>query len=225
MYSLLSVYESISSRLDILEKDRMEERETFSRQFEVLLKGIEELKQLINDTQGQICNVVEEQTQTFSSNVSASVGKETETLLGQINNSANKVCGTVQTQTDKYGHLLIEEIERAKGQSDIDRKQSITVLMDTIREKIEQLEKEMSEKSNDVILETRKCNADIVKEIESIDGTIQNISSVAASKDAVMLDNIETMNHAMQEIMQELMSLDEGNRLIIAKLLLRDMEI
>lgn len=217
--------EAISNRLDIIEKTGMNERDTIRNQVEVLIKGLEELKLLIGEAQCQICNVVAEQTQTFSSNISASVGKETETLLGQINNSTNKVCGTVQTQTDKYEHSLIEEIESVKGKSDTDRKQCITILMDTIREKIEQLEKEISEKSNDVVLETRKCSDDIAREIESIGGTIQSVSSVAASKDAVMSDNIETMNHAMQEIMQNLMSLDEGNRLIIAKLLLRDMEI
>ena len=38
-------------------------------------------------------------------------------------------------------------------------------------------------------------------------------------------ENIETMNVAMQEIIRNLLALDEGNRLLIAKLLLKDMEI
>jgi hypothetical protein len=86
-------------------------------------------------------------------------------------------------------HDLIEEIGSVKEKSDTDRKKYITMLMDTVREEIEQLEKEI------------------------------------ASKDAVMSDNIGTMNHAMQEMMRNLLSLDESNRLIIAKLLLKDMEI
>ena len=215
----------ISSRLENLEKISLAERETISNQFEFLNKGLEVLKQLIKDAQGQISNVVVEQTQTFSGNVSAFVGKETEMLLGQIDNSTDKICGNVKNQTDKYEHTLIDAIENAKKKSDSDREQCITILVDAISERIEQLENEISEKNNDVVLETRKRSDDIVKEIESICDTVQSVSSVAASKDAVMLDNIETMNHAMQEIMQNLMSLDEGNRLIIAKLLLRDMEI
>lgn len=86
-------------------------------------------------------------------------------------------------------HDLIEEIGSVKEKSDTDREKFITMLMDTVREEIEQLEQEI------------------------------------ASKDAVMSDNIGTMNHAMQEMMRNLLSLDESNRLIIAKLLLKDMEI
>ena len=218
-------FEVISSRIENLEKTGMDESETTRKQFEALINGLEELKQLIGEAKGQICNVVSEQTQKCISNVSTAVEKEAETLLGQISNSTDKVCGTVGTQTDKYAHSLIEEIESVKVKSDTDRKQCITILMDTISKKIEQLEKEISDKSNNIVVETRKCSDDITREIESLGGTIQSVSSVAASKDAVMSDNIETMNHTMQEIMQNLMSLDEGNRLIIAKLLLRDMEI
>lgn len=217
--------EVISSRIENLEKTGMDESETTRKQFEALINGLEELKQLIGEAKGQICNVVSEQTQKCISNVSTAVEKEAETLLGQISNSTDKVCGTVGTQTDKYAYSLIEEIESVKVKSDTDRKQCITILMDTISKKIEQLEKEISDKSNNIVVETRKCSDDITREIESLGGTIQSVSSVAASKDAVMSDNIETMNHAMQEILQNLMSLDEGNRLIIAKLLLRDMEI
>lgn len=217
--------EVISGRIDNLEKTGMDESETTRKQFEALINGLEELKQLIGEAKGQICNVVSEQTQKCISNVFTAVEKEAETLWGQISNSTDKVCGTVGTQTDKYAHSLIEEIESVKVKSDTDRKQCITILMDTISKKIEQLEKEISDKSNNIVVETRKCSDDITREIESLGGTIQSVSSVAASKDAVMSDNIETMNHTMQEIMQNLMSLDEGNRLIIAKLLLRDMEI
>lgn len=57
-------------------------------------------------------------------------------------------------------------------------------------------------------------------------------SAGSPDEDAVgheMLDTVaeklETMNKLMQEIMGELMSLDEANRLIIARLLLKDLEI
>lgn len=217
--------EAISSRLESLEKSSRDESENIRNQFEVLIRGLEELKQLIEEAQGQICNMADGHTQAIISKIAAAGEKETDTLLGQINSSADKVCGIVNSRTDKYEHLLKEEIESVKGKSDTDRKQCITTLLDAINEKIEQLEKEVSDKSNDVVLETRKCSTDIARKIETLGGTIQSVSSVAASKDAVMSDNIETMNHAMQEIMQNLMSLDEGNRLIIAKLLLKDMEI
>lgn len=45
------------------------------------------------------------------------------------------------------------------------------------------------------------------------------------NQDKVVSENIETMNVAMQEIIRNLLALDEGNRLLIAKLLLKDMEI
>lgn len=218
--TLQNQIKAISSRIETLEKKGMDESKITRKQLETLINGLEELKQLIRETKGQICNVVSEQTQKCIGNVSTAVEKEAEAIWGQISNSTDRVCGTVKTQTDK-----IEEIKRVKEKSDTDRKQCITILMDTISKKIEQLEKEISDKSNNVVIETRKCNDDIAREIESLGDTIQSVSSVAESKDAVISDNIETMNYAMQEIMQNLMSLDEGNRLIIAKLLVRDMEI
>lgn len=223
--TLQNQIKAISSRIETLEKKGMDESKITRKQLETLINGLEELKQLIRETKGQICNVVSEQTQKCIGNVSTAVEKEAEAIWGQISNSTDRVCGTVKTQTDKYEHSLIEEIKRVKEKSDTDRKQCITILMDTISKKIEQLEKEISDKSNNVVIETRKCSDDIAREIESLGNTIQSVSSVAESKDAVISDNIETMNYAMQEIMQNLMSLDEGNRLIIAKLLVRDMEI
>lgn len=217
--------ESISGRLEDLEKTYMVESENDRSQLAVLVKGLEELKYYIEEVQGKICDVVSEQTQTYSSCVSTSVSEGTEKLLGQINISTDKVCGTVKTQTDNCEHTLMTEMERVKEKSESDREKCITVLMDTIREKVEQLEKELSEKSNEVVIETKKSGNNMAEEINSIGGIIQSVSSAAASRDAAMSDNIEIMNHAMQEMMRNLLSLDEGNRLIIAKLLLKDMEI
>ena len=215
----------ISERLEYLEKTCMDESENGRNQLAVLVKGLEELKYFIGEVQDKICNVVAKQTQTYSSCVSTSVSKGTETLLGQLSISTDTIWGTVETLTDNYEHALLEEIQSVKEKSDTDREKCITILMDTIREKIEQLEKELSEKSNEIVLETKKSSNDIAGEISSISAIIQSVSSAAASKDAAMSDNIETMNHAMQEMMRNLLSLDEGNRLIIAKLLLKDMEI
>lgn len=186
--TLRNQLDSISERLEYLEKTCMDERENGRNQLAVLVKGLEELKYFIGEVQ-------------------------------------DKICGTVETLTDNYEHALLEEIQSVKEKSDTDREKCITILMDTIREKIEQLEKELSEKSNEIVLETKKSSNDIAGEINSISVIIQSVSSAAASKDAAMSDNIETMNHAMQEMMRNLLSLDEGNRLIIAKLLLKDMEI
>lgn len=223
--TLRNQLDSISERLEYLEKTCMDESENGRNQLAVLVKGLEELKYFIGEVQDKICNVVAKQTQTYSSCVSTSVSKGTETLLGQISISTDKICGTVETLTDNYEHALLEEIQSVKEKSDTDREKCITILMDTIREKIEQLEKELSEKSNEIVLETKKSSNNIAGEINSIGGIIQSVSSAAASRDAAMSDNIEIMNHAMQEMMRNLLSLDEGNRLIIAKLLLKDMEI
>ena len=71
--------EVISSRIENLEKTGMDESETTRKQFEALINGLEELKQLIGEAKGQICNVVSEQTQKCISNVSTAVEKEGKT--------------------------------------------------------------------------------------------------------------------------------------------------
>lgn len=48
--------------------------------------------------------------------------------------------------------------------------------------------------------------------------TINDVESKSA-------ENIATMNHSLQEVLKYILSLDEGNRLVIAKLLLQNMEV
>lgn len=217
--------ESISDRLESLENTYMAESENVGKLHTVLISGLEELKFYIGQIQGKICDAVSEQTQTFSSYVTTSVGKEAEKTIGQINASMDKVCGTVKAQTDNCERALMAEMESVKKKSDSDREKCTSGLMDSINEKIEQLERALSEKSNEIVIETKKNDNDVTEEIHSIRDLIQSVSSAATGRDVGMADNIEAMNLAMQEVMRNLLSLDEGNRLIIAKLLLKDMEI
>lgn len=91
-------------------------------------------------------------------------------------------------------------------------------------------QKDLAEKIEKIFVEQRDTlealkqqNSEIIKLMEGITGKLEQIEKKI--HDTSMSENIKTMNTAMQEIMGSLLSLDEGNRLIIAKLLLRDMEI
>lgn len=71
---------------------------------------------------------------------------------------------------------------------------------------------------------TNRCN-DISDELKDIGCAIRDMAALSENQDRALSENIETISAAMQEIMRGLLSLDEANRLIIAKLLLKDMEI
>lgn len=71
---------------------------------------------------------------------------------------------------------------------------------------------------------TNRCN-DISDELKDIGCAIKDMAALSENQDRAVSENIETISAAMQEIMRGLLSLDEANRLIIAKLLLKDMEI
>lgn len=71
---------------------------------------------------------------------------------------------------------------------------------------------------------TNRCN-DISDELKDIGCAIRDMAALSENQDRAVSENIETISAAMQEIMRGLLSLDEANRLIIAKLLLKDMEI
>lgn len=186
--TLQNQLEAISDRQENLVKTYMEERENNSNNYASIIKGLEELKQLLVDAQ-------------------------------------DKMCVTAKALEDSCKQEVSEGLKSIKENSDANVEKCNTIIMDNIREKIEQLEKLISEKSKDVVLETRNCTNDISEEIESISEEIQNALIAIASKDTALSDNIETMNNAMQEMLRNLLSLDEGNRLIIAKFLLKDMEI
>ena len=97
-------------------------------------------------------------------------------------------------------------IEKMQDKISLDVKESSSNIMDLIKENSEGAQRKMSDLHSQGILELQGY-----------------IDSVQKSED-VVLENVGVMNHTIQEMIRDIMALDEGNRLIIAKMLLQDME-
>lgn len=149
---------------------------------------------------------------------------KTKAVLDCIQESIDKVCERLKSAVGQSENNLREGLKQIKDCSASDGEKNTALLMDGFTAKFAQVEKLLQDMGNEVGHETRNYCDKVYGELEHISCEIQNIASLAESQETVMSENVETMNIAMQEIMRNLLSLDEGNRLVIAKLLLRDME-
>ena len=104
--------------------------------------------------------------------------------------------------------------------------ESRTQKMETkIISKFMQVETKVQEVSNESVRKTMdSCDA-VSEELKNISRVIREVSALTEEQDKTISENIASMSIAMQKILKDLLALDEGNRLIIAKLLLKDMEI
>lgn len=202
---------------------------------ESLIKKIEEIsaeqRNSLSDLNNQMIGLSERLEhlekvglEELNNQILSSAHNETDNILKSVKNLMDDVCENVNSVSEQCESNLREEMEQVKEFSVSDREKQIALLKTDITEKIEQIEKNMHDSSTGVVHETKQCSNEILEKMENINYAIKELSSLSENQNTAISGNVETMNLAMQEILRNLSSLDEGNRLIIAKFLLKDME-
>lgn len=215
----------LAERMDCLEKRNSEDRERDNSNYSELVRLIEDINKLLNDLQRNIVTEFESNTQKVNDQIISSSQNETKVILESIQKSLDKFRENLEDSAGQCENHLKEEIQKVKDYSMIAGEKNNLLIIDDLTSKFKQVEKIVCGAGNEVIQETTsKCN-DIFDELKGIQYTIKDMTVLSENQDRVVSENIETMSIAMQEIMRSLLSLDEVNRLIIAKLLLKDMEI
>lgn len=212
-------------RMDCLEKLNSEDRERNNSNYSELVRLIEDINKLLNDLQRNIFTEFESGTQRVNDQIISSSQNETKVILESIQKCLDKVSENLDDSAELCENHLKDEIQKVKDYSTAIGEKNTSLIMDDLTSKFEQVEKIVQDVGNEVVQETtNRCN-DISDEIKGIRCVIKDMTALSENQDRVVSENIETMGVAMQEIIRGLLSLDEANRLIIAKLLLKDMEI
>lgn len=214
----------LTERLDYLEKLKLEDREKHNSDYSELARTVTEIGKLIKALQGELLANLESDTQKVNDLILSSSQNEIKAILACIQKSIDKVCDRLESIAGQSENSLREEIKQIKDCSTADEEKSTALLMESITAKFEQVEKLVQNMGNEVGHETKNYCDEISGGLKHISCAIQEMAALSESQDTVMSENIETMSIAMQEIIRNLLSLDEGNRLVIAKFLLRDME-
>lgn len=212
-------------RMDCLEKRNLEDRERNNSNYSELVRLIENINKLLNDLQRNIVTEFESRTQRLNDQIIYSSQNETKVILESIQKSLDKVSENLEDSAGQCENHLKDEIEKVIDYSMTAGEKNTSLVMDDLTSKLEQVEKIVRYASDELVRETtNQCN-DISDGLKEIRYAIKNMTALSENQDRVVSENIETMSVAMQEMMRGLLSLDEANRLIIAKLLLKDMEI
>lgn len=212
-------------RMDCLEKLNAEDRERNNSNYFELVRLIENINKLLNDLQRNIVTEFESRTQRLNDQIIYSSQNETKVILESIQKSLDKVSENLEDSAGQCENHLKDEIEKVIDYSMTAGEKNTSLVMDDLTSKLEQVEKIVRYASDELVRETtNQCN-DISDGLKEIRYAIKNMTALSENQDRVVSENIETMSVAMQEMMRGLLSLDEANRLIIAKLLLKDMEI
>lgn len=212
-------------RMNCLEKLNSEDRERNNSNYSEFVRLIEDINKLLNDLQRNIVTEFESGTQRVNDQIISFSQNETKVILESIQKSLDRVSENLEDSAGQCENHLKTEIQKVKDYSTTVGEKNTSLIMDELTSKFEQVEKIVQGAGNKVVRETTsRCN-DISDELKGIRCAIKDMTALSENQDGVVSENIETMSVAMQEIMRGLLALDEANRLIIAKLLLKDMEI
>lgn len=208
---------------------------------------ISELKERIGSIEALISEVKTEQDVKFSelllaiseiseflqsirNNLLVSYESNTEKIEEVIDRVSNNVLDSLCSSVEKLIHIT----ESASAQSEEKILADVSQLFDSekdIASKVSELsiqngalEQIIHVATDGIEQSVQERRNELLEEIHQIDCAIAEMSLVSEKRNEAFADNVASMNTAMQEIMRNLLSLDEGNRLIIAKLLLKDME-
>lgn len=212
-------------RMDCLEKLNSEDKERNNSNYSELVKLIEDSNKLLNDLQRSTVIGFESGKQRINEQIISSSQNETRVILECIQKSLDKVSENLEDIAGQCENHLKDEIQKVKDYSTTVGEKNTSLIMDDFTSKFEQVEKRVQDAGDKIVQKTtNRCN-DISDELKGIRCAIKDMTALSENQDRVVSENIETMSVAMQEIIRGLLSLDEANRLIIAKLLIKDMEI
>ena len=143
--------------------------------------------------------------------------------IGEINHALQKITGELSSLDDvnRENNLeLMKKVDSIQEEVQIvrhdntDGNKKIMKKIDSVQKELQTVAHDNTARNKEIQMTAQKTKTEILETIASVQ-----------EHEGFVTENIGEINHALQEMIEELSSLDEANRLIIAKLLLRDLEI
>lgn len=207
--------EKIGSIEALISEFKTEQEVKFSQ----LLLAISEIGDFLKSMSDNLVVSYESNTEKIEETINRVSNEKSKEALDSLNSSVKKIISIIESVSAQRKEKMMADVSQIlDSEKDIASKVSELSIQSGALEQIihvaaDEIEQRVQEQRNELL-----------EEIHQIDGAIAELSLASEKRNEAFTENATSMNTAMQEIVRNLLSLDEGNRLIIAKFLLKDME-
>lgn len=215
----------LEQKIDLINQASLSWQKQIEGNYLETLNKLDSLHDFVSHTDKGISAKIDESLQEINKNIVNISESENKNLLSVIKKTEQDLYDNVTFISEKYRSTTHEEI------TDIIKsmKDSFGRSFDLVENSSKQLCLKTEQQMNGLVTEINTL-LDSKNEVLStnIALTKEEILKVIAQhqeNEEVSGDNIAAMNTTLEEVVKNLTALDEGNRLIIAKLLLKDMEV
>lgn len=211
--------EVLIDRITGIEAELLETKtEDINQQMELLSQLTEIQKQLTSSSEN-IASSYNNCISSINDEIERNAMNNAQGIINKINTSVERIIQTAEDSIQQSKERLLCDIGKV-----VESEQSISSRVEVLCSQNESVENNLNTVSKSINHSIVEKSDKISEEIKKIRMEFESFSTAAKKDDMIFTENIETMNAAMQEITRNLLSLDEGNRLIIARLLLKDLE-
>lgn len=207
--------EKIGSIEALISEFKTEQEVKFSQ----LLLAISEIGDFLKSMSDNLVVSYESNTEKIEETINRVSNEKSKEALDSLNSSVKKIISIIEIESAQRKEKMMADVSQIlDSEKDLASKVSELSIQSGTFEQIihvatDEIEQRIQEQRNELL-----------EEIHRIDGAIAELSLASEKRNEAFTENATSMNTAMQEIVRNLLSLDEGNRLIIAKFLLEETE-
>ena len=211
---------SLTERIESAEALLLKIKSEQSDRQNILMSQLADINKLLTGINENIFSSSGDCINSINSEIERISNDRTIVMVDKLNTSVEKIIQSTTQSVDQSKKKVLCDIGQV-----MEAEQNLLSMVELLCSRHENIEKTINEAGNAIGQSVTEENNKLSIEIEHIRKKLDSISTSSEKRNETVVDNIETMNIAMQEITRNLLSLDEGNRLIIARLLLRDLEV
>lgn len=209
----------LMGRIEGIEAELLEIKTEQSNQSKELLAQLTDVRKLLTTISENLVSSYDNCIISVNDEIDRTSRNNAQAIIDKVSDSAKKIILSAEQRIQQSKERVLCDIGKI-----MKSEQNISSRVELLYSQNERVEKRLNVASESIKFSIVEMNDKTLEEIEKITKELETFLATEEKRGTVVNDNIETMNVAMQEIMRDLLSLDEGNRLIIARLLLRDLE-
>lgn len=211
---------SLTERIESAEALLLEIKAEQSDRQNILMSQLADINKLLTGINENIFSSSGDCINSINGEIERISNDRTIVMVDKLNTSVEKIIQSTTQSVDQSKKKILCDVGQV-----MEVEQNLLSMVKSLCSRHENIEKIINEAGNAIGQSVTEENNKLSIEIEHIRKKLDSISTSSEKRNETVVDNIETMNIAMQEVTRNLLSLDEGNRLIIARLLLRDLEV
>ena len=214
---------SLEQRLESLEATYQKELDTYRQNHRELKDSLGDVAETIQNLREILLAKIDTSVRELEENTKTISQQETETVAENLRIAADKISECIVRIGEDKEKVLTAHILQT-GETTAKRLEAIAVsLRGGIAENLANLEALVRASGEEIAQNEKASQAAIFTEVKSAKKEIVEIAKAVDIRDGAVSASFKTMEATLQQILKSLSSLDEGNRLLIAKTLLKDL--